>query len=230
MKRILSALIAIGFMISAAACASAETGTPALGVENNKIMVTNAAQNGTLILAFYDDGVLDGANMYQGSGTIEADISNAPDSADKVKAFYWDMKNIMPIGIMIDLPLTGGSAEEPKQEDNIVMVKIGDKEFSATLYDNQTATVFKDMLPLTLDMSELNGNEKYFYLSSSLPNNSERVGTINAGDIMLYGSSCVVLFYETFDTSYSYTKIGHIDDVTGLREAVGGGSVTVTFE
>ncbi|MCH5186415.1 MAG: hypothetical protein J1F64_09900, partial [Oscillospiraceae bacterium] len=84
--------------------------------------------------------------------------------------------------------------------------------------------------PLTLDMSELNGNEKYFYLSDSLPINSEKVGTINAGDIMLYSSDCIVLFYETFNTSYSYTKIGHTDDVPGLKEAVGGGNVMVTFE
>ena len=222
MKRILSALIFIGFMISAVACASAEISTPTLGVENNKIIVTNAVQNGMLILAFYDGGVLTGANMYKS----EADMSAAPENADKVKAFYWDMESIMPLGNMIDLPL----AEEPKTEDNIVMIKIGDKEFSATLYDNQTAAAFKNMLPLTLDMSELNRNEKYFYLSDSLPNNSERVGTISAGDIMLYGSSCVVLFYETFNTSYSYTKIGHIDDVTGLRDAVGRGNVKVTFE
>ena len=86
------------------------------------------------------------------------------------------------------------------------------------------------MLPLSLDMKELNGNEKYFYLSDSLPTNTENVGTINAGDIMLYGSDCIVLFYETFNTSYSYTKVGHIDDVTGLTEAVGRGNVTVTFE
>ena len=108
--------------------------------------------------------------------------------------------------------------------------KINDKEFTATIYDNETSAALKSRLPLTLDMNELNGNEKYFYLQDSLPTNTERVGTINAGDIMLYGSDCIVLFYKSFDTPYSYTRIGHIDDTSGLAEAVGVGNVTVTFE
>ena len=204
-----------------------ETAKPVLSREDNKITVNNAVPGGTLILAFYDDEVLAGVNIYTGSGTITADIGAAPEKADKVKAFYWDMKNIMPLGNMIDLPLADESTEK---EDNIIMIKIGDKKFNAAFYDNETAAAFKDMFPLTLDMSELNGNEKYFYLSDSLPINSEKVGTINAGDIMLYSSDCIVLFYETFNTSYSYTKIGHTDDVPGLKEAVGGGNVMVTFE
>lgn len=85
------------------------------------------------------------------------------------------------------------------------------------------------MLPMTLDMEELNGNEKYFYLDSSLPTSSTRPGTIHAGDVMLYGDSCLVVFYETFRTSYSYTPIGHVTDISGLAEALGSGDVTVSF-
>jgi len=108
-------------------------------------------------------------------------------------------------------------------------VVVGDKVFPATLADNATAEAFKALLPLTLDMTELNGNEKYNYLSTNLPAAATNPGTIHEGDIMLYGRSCVVLFYKTFSTSYSYTRIGAIDDPTGLAAALGDDDVTVTF-
>lgn len=123
-------------------------------------------------------------------------------------------------------------SEQTENNDEVYSMKIiiGNEQFSATLYDTETAQAFAKLLPLTLDMSELNGNEKYNYLPTTLPTKTERVDNINAGDIMLYGNSCIVLFYKSFSTSYSYTKIGKIDDVTGLQQAVGGGNIAVTFQ
>ncbi|MCU7549560.1 cyclophilin-like fold protein [Chitinophagaceae bacterium LB-8] len=109
-------------------------------------------------------------------------------------------------------------------------IKIGNSTFTATLYDNATAGAFKALLPMTVNMAELNGNEKYVDLSRSLPTNASNPVTIQTGDLMLYGSTTLVLFYKTFSTSYSYTKLGRIDDVKGLGAAVGSGNVTVTFE
>lgn len=82
---------------------------------------------------------------------------------------------------------------------------------------------------MALDMSELNGNEKYFYLDTSLTTDSYRPGNIQTGDLMLYGNNCVVLFYETFSSGYSYTRLGRVDNPEGLAVALGTGAVTVTF-
>ena len=111
-----------------------------------------------------------------------------------------------------------------------VLMKVGSSFFTATLESNATATAFKALCPTTLSMTELNGNEKYHYLDTTLPTDASCPGTIQAGDIMLYGNNCIVVFYQTFATTYNYTKIGHINDVTGLTEALGAGNVSVTFK
>ena len=112
---------------------------------------------------------------------------------------------------------------------NSIKLTVGSKTFSAELEDNETAKAFAALLPLSLDMSELNGNEKYCYLKSELPASVSNPGTIKAGDIMLYGSNCIVLFYKTFNTSYSYTRIGKLSDVSGLTEALGTGGITIDW-
>jgi hypothetical protein len=110
-----------------------------------------------------------------------------------------------------------------------MIIKIGNQTFSATLIDNATANAFKSRLPITIDMIELNGNEKFADLPFTLPTKSYNPGTIHSGDLMMYGSNTLVLFYKTFSTSYSYTKLGKIDDVKGLEAALGKGNVKVSF-
>lgn len=139
-----------------------------------------------------------------------------------------------PIG-EIEQPVTpnepddnNGNTDNPM--NNNFKISIGEVSFNVTLENNATATAFKALLPMTIDMSEMNGNEKYYYLPGSLPTASFSPGTIHTGDLMLYGSSCVVLFYETFSSSYSYTRIGKVDTPSGLSEAVGTGNVSITFE
>jgi hypothetical protein len=106
---------------------------------------------------------------------------------------------------------------------------VGEHRFAITLADNTTARAFSALLPLTLDMSELNGNEKHASLPQALPANASRPGTIRSGDLMLYGTDTLVVFYLTFDSSYSYTRIGRVDDPAELARALGRRGVRVLF-
>jgi hypothetical protein len=109
-------------------------------------------------------------------------------------------------------------------------ISVGTHVFTATLANNATATAFKAKLPMTINMSELNGNEKYFDLSDNLPSNASNPGTIQPGDLMLYGSNTLVLFYKSFSTSYNYTRLGRIENSSGLDAALRSGNTTVKFE
>lgn len=109
-------------------------------------------------------------------------------------------------------------------------VEVGGQKFQASLYDNETVRALQERLPMTFEMEELNGNEKFHYLNEGLPANSENVGNIEAGDIMLFGSDCLVLFFEDFTTSFNYTRIGHIEEEEAFVSVLPGGTVEITFE
>lgn len=119
-----------------------------------------------------------------------------------------------------------------EEKENMFDIKIvvGEQNFSAILYDNETTRALIEQFPMTLNMQELNGNEKYYYLPDSLPTNASRPSSIQTGDFMLYGNNCLVLFYENFSTSYNYTPLGWIDNSDELEEALGSGDVQVIFQ
>jgi hypothetical protein len=123
------------------------------------------------------------------------------------------------------IPVASVSAES----GTAVKIKVGNKSFNGIFYNNDTADALLKSMPMKLKMSELNGNEKYRYLGKDLPTNEKRVKRVKAGDIMLYGSDCLVVFYKSFNTSYEYTKVGRITNPKGLKKAAGKKSVIVSF-
>lgn len=101
--------------------------------------------------------------------------------------------------------------------------------FTATLEDNAAANAFVEMMesaPVTIRMRDYSGFEKVGPLGAGLPTSNSQT-TTQAGDIVLYQGNQIVVFYGS--NSWSYTRLGHIDDLTGWEEALGSGDVTVTF-
>ena len=137
------------------------------------------------------------------------------------------------------LLLAGCQKEKPAQPEGVetgeedepvrMKVTVGETGFTATLADNEAVDALVEMMesgPVVLQMRDYAGFEKVGPLGKSLPA-SNRQMTTQAGDIVLYQGDQIVMFYGT--NSWSYTRIGHIDDLTGWEDALGDGDVTVTF-
>ena len=107
-------------------------------------------------------------------------------------------------------------SENNMSRDVNVVININNKSYKVNLEKNNTVDEFIKMLPKEFNMKELNGNEKYVNIDKNLPTETYYPKHIEAGDIMLFGDNCVVVFYKSFDTTFGYTKIGHVDNIEDL--------------
>lgn len=129
---------------------------------------------------------------------------------EKVTVYRWEKYS--PPEVVKDT-----NEKENNTVNNInINISINGKLYNAILEGNETVKEFLKVLPQEFKMNELNGNEKYVYMNTTLPTNAINPKHINKGDIMLYGDDCLVIFYKSFETNYSYTKIGHIDNLDEL--------------
>ena len=151
---------------------------------------------------------------------------------------------IYGVGLLLGLLVFGTCRAEPtsastpmlKQQEKSMApeearmwMSIGERRFAVTLTDSPAARAFSAQLPLTLEMSELNGNEKYASLPKALPANASHAGVIREGDLMLYGTDTLVVFYLTFNSSYPYTRLGRVHDAADLARALGTSDTRVIF-
>jgi hypothetical protein len=130
---------------------------------------------------------------------------------------------------LVGLALTAFAAAGTSQEQHPMWMTFGKHRFAVALEDNPTARAFAQLLPLTLHMPDLNANEKHAPLPRGLPTNAVRLRTIQTGDVMLYGNQTLVVFYKTFPSSYSYTRIGRVTDSAILAEVLGAGDQRITL-
>ena len=112
-----------------------------------------------------------------------------------------------------------------------MMMKINETEVNVRWENNESVAALKEMCqksPLTMQMSMYGGFEQVGSIGKSLPRNDKQM-TTEAGDIVLYSGSNIVVFYGS--NSWSYTKLGHITDknASQLRDVLSNGDVTITI-
>ncbi|MBE6489569.1 MAG: hypothetical protein E7Z83_01760 [Methanobrevibacter sp.] len=110
-------------------------------------------------------------------------------------------------------------------------IKINDEVFDVKLENNSATRELVKTLEkenVTVNASEYGGFEKVGDLGFSLPTSDENINT-SPGDLVLYQGNQISLFYDSH--SWSYTKLGKIDDVDSnhLKEVLGSGDVTIVL-
>ncbi|WP_295595890.1 cyclophilin-like fold protein [uncultured Methanobrevibacter sp.] len=142
------------------------------------------------------------------------------------------MSFIKKFGLIIILGLVSCTAVSGDDSiDDSVKVKINDNVFDVKLENNSATQEFIKELKkgnVTVNASEYGGFEKVGNLGFSLPTSDENIGTA-PGDIVLYQGDKISLFYGSH--SWSYTKLGKIDNVDSnkLKEVLGSDDVTLEF-
>lgn len=119
--------------------------------------------------------------------------------------------------------------QEEKEEVEIMNLEVNGKIFEIELEQNEAVNALCEELekgPLSISMEEYGGFEKVGSLGRTLPSQDIQM-TTQAGDVVLYQSNQIVIFMGS--NSWSYTRLGKVKDLTGWKDALGSGSVTITL-
>lgn len=212
-KRLLAGLLCLS-LLWLAACADGTEGPPA----SEKGTVSSE----TVSLPNEESGAESPANANRTASSEAASQSGGDPGAEN--------------GHAADANSTASSAAAPQEEEgeesmaqNVFTVTVNGAVFQADFADTTGAQALKELLTqgsLTIEMDDYAGFEKVGALVRSLPASDVQT-TTQPGDIVLYQGSQIVLFYGI--NSWSYTRLGKIADLSGWEDALGSGSVSVTF-
>ena len=215
MRKILSLMLLTFLVLSLAAC----------GAEGEQPDMTSTAE----------DTVSSEITEPEESTTSEPLESKEPSASEEPSALEEESKQQTETVEDTEEPAqpqqtaSGGQSSAEENTEMKMNVQVGGAVFSATLEDNEAVSELVAMMqesPVVIQMSDYSGFEKVGALGRSLTTSNNQT-TTHAGDIVLYNGNQIVIFYGS--NSWSYTRLGHIDDLTGWEDALGSGDVTVTF-
>lgn len=177
-----------------------------------------------------------GVMLLAGCGEVQNSASDEPSTDYSANSAEVSIDNSVTDEAAISETEQTSTEQSPEittdGEESVTMkmnVQVGNNTFTATLEKNKAVDAFVEMMrdkPVTIQMSDYSGFEKVGSLGTSLPTVNSQT-TTQAGDIVLYQGNQIVIFYGS--NSWSYTRLGKIDDLTGWEKALGDGNVTVTF-
>ncbi len=115
-------------------------------------------------------------------------------------------------------------------ETGAASLLVGSKAYALKWADTEAAAELRQQLPLAKTFTELHDNEKYYKLPQRLTAADEDIREIHKGDVMLFDGQYVVVFYQDFQTTYRYTRLGHVEAANDLDAALGAGDVFLTLQ
>ena len=122
------------------------------------------------------------------------------------------------------------TTKEDETANMKLTLKIDDTEVDVIWSDNDSVKALKNLAKdgLTINMSKYGGFEQVGSIGSTLPSSDTRI-TTSPGDIVLYSSNQIVIFYDS--NTWSYTKLGHINlSKSELTDLLGDEDVVVTID
>ena len=120
--------------------------------------------------------------------------------------------------------------ENDEEAESQMQMRINDTPVTVAWEDNESVSALRELATngLTIQMSMYGGFEQVGSIGQRLPSHDVQT-TTSSGDIVLYSSSHIVVFYGS--NSWAYTRLGRIKDKTPeeVRNLLGNGDVTITL-
>lgn len=94
-----------------------------------------------------------------------------------------------------------------------IKINVAGTIYTAVSESTKAAENFLTQLPLDIEMTDLNENEKRGYTYFKMATEARKLGKIEIGDILISGDSYIIIATKTFKSNQKYTKLGHIQNL-----------------